>query len=721
MFINIFWISHLLIGLLVFFLGLAVLNKNFRSLIGGTFFLLTTSISIWSLAYSIWLLSGDREAALFWSRVLNVGSYFIPVFYLHWVLVLINKHQTHRSLLIICYVLTVTISFFGFSDFMVKDVHQVLQFSYYPQAGWLYTIWLVLIWSITIVYSQALLIREYRRAVGVYRQQILYVFIGSAIGFIGGSTNHLLMFGFELIPPIGSPLVGLFPLVLGYSIIEHRLMDIKFVMRKYSVSVISFIIILLPILAIKYYVDRQLLILAGAVDVILLLLALWAFPLLKHSAAKLANKYFFSSLYDSKKVIAEVSEKLRSTLNITQVYDYIYSSIEQAMHVRSFGVLRYDERRKYYSTQFNINFNIGRRVNFEQDDFLLNYFAEKHKYLIVSENIRGDNVDQSQDILRLLFEMRIELILPLNIKGKLVGLIVMGGKESGDLFNEEDLQVLSIVASQSAMAIENAMLYEETKNFSLRMAEEVAKATMDLRAANERLTRLDEVKSEFISIASHQLRTPLTVIKGYISMMLEGSFGKVPAYFRDPMDKVYQSNERLIVLVENLLNVSRIESGHLKFNLERVSLSKMVSDIIEELDSKARVRGLEFEFKLPKKELPGIVLDTEKIRHVIMNLLDNSIKYANQGKIKVSLKQRGKYLLFCVSDKGMGIDVNEIPGLFKKFARGTAAILQHTEGTGLGLYVAKEMIDAHHGRIWAESPGEGKGAKFCFEIPIDNV
>ncbi|MFH1661697.1 MAG: ATP-binding protein [Candidatus Falkowbacteria bacterium] len=246
---------------------------------------------------------------------------------------------------------------------------------------------------------------------------------------------------------------------------------------------------------------------------------------------------------------------------------------------------------------------------------------------------------------------------------------------------------------------------------------ELEDLTLKLERANVQLKKLDEAKSEFISIASHQLRTPLTVIKGYLSMILEGSFGKASKGVIDSLEKTQQSNERLISLVENLLNVSRIESGRLKFNFEEINIEETVKSVINELKIKAKEKNLEFNYIGPNIELPKVNVDEEKIRQVIMNLFDNSIKYTDKGKIIIELKQKDKEIYFCVADTGMGIEKDDLPNLFKKFSRGKETSKRHTEGTGLGLFVGQKMINAHKGKIWAESKGKNKGSKFCFTIP----
>jgi signal transduction histidine kinase len=424
-------------------------------------------------------------------------------------------------------------------------------------------------------------------------------------------------------------------------------------------------------------------------------------------------------LYDSKKVIAEISEKLKSTLNIQKIYEDIYLSLENAFHFKNFGILSYDEDKEIYTVAFNKSFNIGSQFIFSGDKNLHRLFIDKNKSIVIDDFKHMHPLKPSKELIDRLMELNVAVLTPLNIKNHTVGLMVLGEKESGDLYNEDDLQMLEIISSQAAIAIENARLYEEARQFNVRLQEEVKKATMDLRAANDRLKKLDEAKSEFISIASHQLRTPLTVIKGYISMILEKSFGELTPGEEESLGKVFESNERLIKLVENLLNISRIESGRLQFNWETMQLEDLVGSVFEELQSTAKSKRLKFTLKKPKKTLPAVKIDEEKVRQVVMNLTDNAIKYTKKGSVTVilSLEKDKKHIKFCVQDSGMGISPDDLDSLFKKFSRGSGTALIHTEGTGLGLYVAKQMIAAHKGSIWAESDGEGKGSRFCFVLP----
>lgn len=240
----------------------------------------------------------------------------------------------------------------------------------------------------------------------------------------------------------------------------------------------------------------------------------------------------------------------------------------------------------------------------------------------------------------------------------------------------------------------------------------------NLKSANIRLKKLDQAKSEFISIASHQLRTPLAAIKGYISMLKEGSYGPLSEKQAGPMDNVFQSNERLIKLVNDLLNLSRLEAGKLEFKPESASLKELISGVVEELKINANKKGLYLKIENPEISLPKIIADVDKLRQVFLNIIDNAIKYTEKGGITIKAKILNTKYQIQISDTGDGIAKEEIENLFQMFLRGSAGSQSQGEGSGVGLYVAKKFVEMHRGKIWAESAGKGKGSTFFIELPI---
>jgi signal transduction histidine kinase len=253
----------------------------------------------------------------------------------------------------------------------------------------------------------------------------------------------------------------------------------------------------------------------------------------------------------------------------------------------------------------------------------------------------------------------------------------------------------------------------------VRRKEELQIMSDKLAKANDKLRMLDNEKTDFLSIASHQIRTPLTAVKGFISLALEGSFGELNDKLRDALQKVYANNERVVNLVEDLLNISRIESGRMEFNFSKWSMENICQEVVDTLALKAKDRGLFLEYIMPGKPLPEITTDGPKVKEVVSNLVDNAVKYTPKGGVTVTLDESENIIRVTVSDTGIGIPSSELPYLFTKFSRGKDTSRLNTGGTGLGLYVCKSIIDNVGGNIWAESEGKEKGSHFILEIPIN--
>ena len=246
---------------------------------------------------------------------------------------------------------------------------------------------------------------------------------------------------------------------------------------------------------------------------------------------------------------------------------------------------------------------------------------------------------------------------------------------------------------------------------------EIESLAASLETANSHLKELDQQKSEFVSLASHQLRGPLTAIKGYASMLLDDDFGPIDGQVRDAVDKMYQSTQDLVVVVGDYLDVSRIEQGRMKYDFTDFDMKELVATTITELRPNIARAKLEISFDYDSTGIFMVNADQGKIRQVVGNLLDNSIKYTPKGSIHVWLqKTLENKILISISDTGVGIRPEVLPGLFEKFTRALDASKTNILGTGLGLYVARKMVEAHGGKVWAESPGQDKGSTFHIEL-----
>lgn len=321
---------------------------------------------------------------------------------------------------------------------------------------------------------------------------------------------------------------------------------------------------------------------------------------------------------------------------------------------------------------------------------------------------------------RMLVSYHIEVVMPLLHRADVIGFLCMGKKNNGARYTRRDDRLLTASVDGMVIAIENALAVQEVKDLNESLEQRISAATKELRRSNAELQKLDEAKDEFISMASHQLRTPLTSIKGYISMIMEGDVGKVSKDQAHLLEEAFISSERMVRLIGDFLNVSRLQTGKFVIDKHPVDLAKLVESELEALESNASSRNLTFVYKKPAN-VPLLDLDENKIQQVIMNFADNAIYYSKESsKITVSLKVSGDWAEFKVKDTGIGVPKEQQERLFNKFFRATNARQQRPDGTGVGLFLAKKVIDAHEGEIIFSST-ENKGSTFGFRLPIEKL
>lgn len=290
------------------------------------------------------------------------------------------------------------------------------------------------------------------------------------------------------------------------------------------------------------------------------------------------------------------------------------------------------------------------------------------------------------------------LVFPLVIEGKVTGLLICSLNRSYKELPQYEKESIESFINVIAIALDRASLYEK------------------LASANEKLKSLDLLKTEFLSLASHQLRSPLTAITGYTSMLLDGSFGTVNEKQNEAIDRVYKSSRHLTNIVEDLLNVTKIEQGGMSYIMNPFDLTAVVQALVNDLSITAQKKGLQLTFNGESNIL--INADMEKLRQVVLNLIDNAIKYTEKGEIVVSLSKTPlDEILLSVKDSGAGVPADIIPTLFQKFSRGEGGRM-NTGGSGLGLYLAKEIVEAHKGSIWLESKGRGQGSTFFIKLQL---
>ncbi|MEA2088551.1 MAG: GAF domain-containing sensor histidine kinase, partial [Patescibacteria group bacterium] len=508
------------------------------------------------------------------------------------------------------------------------------------------------------------------------------------------------------------------------------LMDIRVVIRQSTVIVSTLLSILIMFLAVMwlcdYLVDLNINYALLTIITLIFIITVSFFIPIKKFFERISNKYFFASLYNQEQILQNLIKEIPGVLDIKHLINLIVDETKNALQIERMGLLSTNLKNKKFVSLKLINYKKYEIFNLAKNKILIYYFVnnnipvtlQKIKEAIDKEkNIKYKN--KFLNIIKEMEENKIEIILPLISKKKLIGLLFLGNKIDNAFYSIQDINILKIIANQSAAALENALLYEETQSFNIKMRAEIKRATTGLRQANKELKKLDKVKSEFISIASHQLRTPITIIKGYISMLLEGDYGKINEKANSTLKQTYKSTEHMAKLVEDFLNISRIESGKIVFDFKKEKFDIIVNETADSFKEIAKTKNLKINTNI-QKNLPAILVDKVKIKEVVSNLIDNAIKYTKQGNIIVDLKlvknEDKKFLLLSITDNGMGIAEEDISNIFKKFIRGKKVSLVHTEGLGLGLYFSKKVIEAHHGKIWVESSGVEKGSVFYVKL-----
>ncbi len=294
------------------------------------------------------------------------------------------------------------------------------------------------------------------------------------------------------------------------------------------------------------------------------------------------------------------------------------------------------------------------------------------------------------------------LVFPIIVRDEVIGAMVVCQQfEISDL-NEYQWDLLERLVAVIGIALDNAVLYNQ------------------VQSTNQKLKVLDRLKDEFVSLASHELRTPMTAIKSYLWLFLEDNRQFLNEKQKTYIERAYTSTDRLINLVNDMLNVSRIESGRLIINKNPFGMVQLIAEVINEITPTAKEQNKDVIFTQPDTELPLVSADPDKIKQVVLNLLGNAVKFSPDGtKIHITASLKDGMVVTSVKDNGKGISKDDMPRLFKKFGIISTTMLAHgAQSTGLGLYISKSIVELHGGKMWVLSEGEGKGAEFSFSLPL---
>ncbi len=429
--------------------------------------------------------------------------------------------------------------------------------------------------------------------------------------------------------------------------------------------------------------------------------------------------------------LTELNKIMASTILLEDLVDKLLTSLFDKLNVSEGALLLIVDNKISWAKTLGFHSNPA-----FDEQVLLHAFESLNKEIIVVE-------DLPESTMKHYFKTHNRAILAiLKTKGEIEGVLVLGEKKSKQKYNNEDIKIIEFLIPEMAIAIKNAESFEEIRKFNEMLQKEVDTATSDMKKINEemykknvdlkhlsdqlveansKLQQLDHLKDEFVSLASHELRTPMTAIKSYLWLFLENKDLALNEKQKTYIERAYQATDRLINLVNDMLNVSRIESGRMNITLKPFSMIKLINEVSEELKPTAIKQKVSLSIEIDDPNLPEVTADQNKIREVIINLLGNSLKFTDEnGKITIRLHRENEVLVTQIKDTGKGIKAEDLSKLFHKFQTVGSNYLtkRNSQGTGLGLYLSKSIIELHKGKIWAESEGESKGSIFSFTLPI---
>ncbi|MBP6005468.1 GAF domain-containing sensor histidine kinase [Candidatus Saccharibacteria bacterium] len=465
--------------------------------------------------------------------------------------------------------------------------------------------------------------------------------------------------------------------------------------------------------------------------ILLAVLLVFTFQPLRNFFEKLTNHLFFRDRYDAQALIARLGDIYSSNYKLVPISTKTLLEIYKTIKIERGNIIVFDQDYKEYF-RANQNFMKPGKLEFRASSDTIQDFQQLFgtDTYVYDELLEGKKKFFMQ-------HHGISLIFPLINNKKLNGYLLISSKRSGDIYNSLDVSTLSIISNDLAIALDNALSVAKIEDFNATLQHRVKSATEKLRTANKNLRALDKAKDEFLSMASHQLKTPITTIRGYSDLFITGELGKATPDQTMAARRIMTTVGNMDSTINDLLNVSRISQDRFFIQREEVDLKELIELELENLISTIEDKGLKLMTDLDP--IPTQDLDKAKIRQAVMNLIDNAIYYTQEGSIKVILKLLSRselkaiikdqdisstpdfsgdpedrlYPVFQVTDTGIGVPPDKQSKLFSKFYRADNAQRTRSDGTGLGIYLVKRVVEDHGGGIFFSSPiNNNKGSTF---------
>ena len=696
-------LSGLINGIMAVGLGVFVYTRNPSDRRYITYGLFCLSLSFWSFAYFFWLSSKNPTDALFWARALMAGAVFLPVTSYHHVIQLLGVTSKSKEKLIKWgYLCTVILLLFAPTNFMVPSVSRKLAFEYWPNPGPAFHIHL-LMYCGSACGSIVELYRAYKNSTGRRRVHSKILLVAISFAYLGGTTNYDLWYEIP-VPPLGNIAVSVYIGVFAYAILAYRLLDIEVIFKKSLIYALLLTALLVPCFLVVVWGQKL------AFDTInytfsmatllLFIIIGFLFPKIRFRTEEALERVLFQKRVDYRETLLRSSREMVSIVDLQNLSNSLVKTVSRALATETASLYLLDEIKGVYNLKVNIGHEKERFVQAQlsKSDPLVQHLMGGGQEGIVKEELEmAQDKTTGLQVAKKMGELEAEISVPIISKEKLIGILNLGHKEGKEIYSSEDLELLSTLANQAAIAIENARLYE------------------NLKQSQNTLRRADRLSSLGLLTAglAHEIRNPLVAIRTFTQLLPERY---EDAEFREGFQGLaLKEVDRICGLINDLLSFARPSRP----NVAEENMNDVVDGIARILETEAKEKGVEitrnFAINLPK-----VWIDREQMKQVFMNLILNAIQAMKEGGsifISTRLTSRngaapsGQFLQVEVRDTGVGIPAENLDHIFDPF------FTSKDEGSGLGLSISHQIVQEHGGYVTVESE-VGMGTTFFVNLPI---
>ena len=701
---NAFALAGFLTSISSLVFGFFVFSRNPSRRVNQLWLAFTVSVGLWGMG-SIWIaLEPDPVRALLaWRLAFAISVLWIPILFLHFTCIFSNA--PHPRLLIGCYTLgLLCVPLILTSHHFFSGVRFAFSSFYYAIPGPLLFTFFTIGWLGLTVYSHILLVRAYRRSSDVKRTQIKYFFLATAIGYAGGSLEFLPIFGIDVYP-WGHFAIPVYPVIMAYAIVKYRLMDTSIVLEKGLSYLTLFAIAAIPAFGVLLWAQR---LYFGSISypfsatmlVIFHFLVLGSYTI-KTRAEETIGRKLFRERYETATTLSQFSKALVSILDFRTLTEEITHTLKRVLSIRHATLYVWDKQKNLYGPISSPRHPLASSDRFGLTHPLPARLRQQQEPLVRDELEYGHRDGQSERLARQLKALEVEVCLPfLNTHHQLIGFCMLGPRLTHTGYSSEDLQLLSSLGRNAAIAVENALLYEEVKQSQL------------LIQRNHQLRSLEIMAGGF----AHEIRNPLTSIKTFVQLAPHRmgdhefiqNFGRI----------VTEDVTRIERLCQEVLNYSH----HPTPQFSEEDLHGIIDACLYSTMVKAGGKPLRIE-KDFAPDLPLLRLDRQQLKQVFLNIFFNALEAMDGGTQTLSVRTHAiakttdaPLAQIEISDSGHGIGPKELEHIFDPFFT-TKHESQEHEGTGLGLAIAHQIIQAHGGTIEVNSR-ISEGTTFLITLPI---